>query len=378
MNIKIISSAYPLRGGISHFTGLLFKELKKKHDVEVITFKRQYPKIFFPGKSQIEKDNDIEKIDTKILVDSVNPLNWLLVGNKIKKEKPDLIIFKYWMPFFAPCFGTISKIAKRNGVTKVLVICDNIIPHERKPGDIAFTKYFFSAADYFVLMSESVKKDLLKIKSSANYKLLFHPVYSNFGEAVNKQKAKEKLGLKSEKNILFFGFIRKYKGLDILLKAAALLKNKIDLNVIVAGEFYENEEQYASLIKKLNIGDMIKLYNDFIPTGDVKYYFSAADVVVLPYKDATQSGIVQIANNFDKPVIASKVGGLTEVIEEGKTGYLVDKENPKQLSEAIIKFYNEKKEQEFINNIKINAAKYSWQKFTDSMLELLKKGATKK
>ncbi len=378
MNIKIISSAYPLRGGISHFTGLLFKELKKKHDVEVITFKRQYPKIFFPGKSQIEKDNNIEKIDTKILVDSVNPLNWLLVGNKIKKEKPDLIIFKYWMPFFAPCFGTISRIAKQNGITKSLIICDNVIPHERKPGDIILTKYFFSAADYFVLMSESVKKDLLKIKSSANYKLLFHPVYSNFGEAVDKQKAKEKLGLKSEKNILFFGFIRKYKGLDILLKAAALLKNKIDLNVIVAGEFYENEEQYASLIKKLNIGDMVKLYNDFIPTGDVKYYFSAADIVVLPYKDATQSGIVQIANNFDKPVIASKVGGLTEVIEEGKTGYLVDKENPKQLSEAIIKFYNEKKEQEFINNIKINAAKYSWQKFTDGMLELLKKGATKK
>ncbi|MFA3783653.1 glycosyltransferase [Melioribacteraceae bacterium 4301-Me] len=372
MKIKIISSAYPLRGGISHFTGLLFKELKKNHDLEVITFKRQYPKLFFPGKSQTEAENEIEKIDTKILVDSINPLNWLMLGNKIKKEKPDLIIFKYWMPFFAPCFGTISRIAKKNKTTKVLVICDNIIPHEKKVGDIALTRYFFSVVDYFILMSETVKRDLIKIKKDAKYKLLFHPIYSNFGELIDKQAAKEKLGIKSEKNILFFGFIRKYKGLDILLKAVALLKDKIDLNLIVAGEFYEDENKYLSLIKQLDIEKKVTLHNDFIPTADVKYYFSAADVVVLPYKDATQSGIVQIANNFNKPVIATKVGGLTEMIEDGKTGFLIEKENPEQLADTIIRFYEENKEFEFTQNIKAEVEKYSWQKFTAEMMEILK------
>ncbi len=373
MKITILSTTYPLRGGIAHFNGLLYNELIKNHDVNVITFKRQYPEFLFPGKSQVESEDTVEKIPSDVIVDSVNPMNWYSVGKKIQKDEPDLIIYKYWMPFFAPCFGLINRIVRNNKKTKSLVICDNVIPHEKRPGDISLTKYFFNTVDYFVLMSESVKKDLLTIKPSAKHKLLFHPVYSNFGEKVDKEEVKKKLNISKSKNILFFGFIRKYKGLDILIEAAAILKNKMDIGIIVAGEFYDDEQKYKDLIKEKNVENQLYLFTDFIPTNEVKYYFSAADVVVLPYKDATQSGIVQIANNFEKPIIATDVGGLGEVIKEGKTGYLVESDNPQKLADAIIKFYDENNEQEFVENVKKELDKFSWQKFTDALIELTKK-----
>jgi D-inositol-3-phosphate glycosyltransferase len=373
MKITILSAAYPLRGGIAHFIGLLYKELLKNNQVEVITFKRQYPSIFFPGKTQTESGDTVEKIETQVLVDSINPINWLKVGRKIRDEAPDLLIYKNWMPFFAPCFGKISRIVKKNEKTKILVICDNIIPHERKPGDISLTKYFFKAVDYFVLLSEKVKDDLLKLKLSTKFKVLPHPIYSNFGERVDKDEARKFLHLKDEKLILFFGFIRDYKGLDVLFEAMKILKNKIDVKLIVAGEFYSNEDNYIKLIADLDIKDSLHLFTDFIPTSEVKYYFSASDAVILPYKDATQSGIVQIAMNFRKPVIAANVGGLGEVIKDGKTGFIVEKENPKQLSDAIEKFYKENKESEFVINIEKEIEKYSWEKFISGMLELVSK-----
>ncbi len=378
MKITILSTAFPFRGGIAHFIGLLFNELKKENQVDVITFKRQYPSIFFPGKSQLESGDTVEEISTRQLVDSINPLNWIKVGRKIKKEAPDLLIYKYWMPFFAPCFGTISKIARSNKKTKVLVICDNVIPHERKPGDIAFTKYFFKYVDYFVLLSEKVKADLLKLKPEAVNKVLPHPVYSNFGEPVPKDEARKKLKLKDEKLILFFGFIRDYKGLDVLFKAMKILKEKSDIKLIVAGEYYSNEEKYKNLINELGISKSLFLFNDFIPTSEVKNYFCASDVVILPYKDATQSGIVQIAMNFKKPVIAANVGGLAEVVLDNKTGYIIDKENEKQLADAIMKFYNENKESEFVNNIENELEKYSWKKFVEGMKEMMEDGKWKK
>jgi glycosyltransferase involved in cell wall biosynthesis len=370
MKITILSTAYPLRGGISHFNGLLYKELIKKNEVNVITFSRQYPSLLFPGKSQTEEENEIEKIPSKQLVDSINPFNWIKAGKRIKKDQPDLLIFKYWMPFFAPCFGTISRIAKKNGKTKILVICDNVISHERKPEEITLTKYFFSSADYFVLLSQKVKDDLLKIKPGAKYRVLPHPIYSNFGDPISKEEAKKKLNLADEKLILFFGFIRDYKGLDILLNAMPELKEKINLNLAVAGEFYTNKEKYLGLISRLNLKDHVYLYTDFIPTSEVKYYFSACDAVVLPYKDATQSGIVQIAMNFKKPVIATNVGGISEVVLDGKTGFIVEKENPSALADAVFRFYSEKRESEFIMNIEVEAKKYSWETFAEGLIEL--------
>jgi glycosyltransferase involved in cell wall biosynthesis len=285
-------------------------------------------------------------------------------------ESPDLIIFKYWMHFFAPCFGTISRIVKGNKKTRVLVICDNVFPHEKKPGDKALTKYFFRYIDYFILLSEKVKNDLLSILPGSKHRVLPHPVYSNFGDAVSKEEAKQKLHLTDEKIILFFGFIRDYKGLDILIDAMAELKNKIDVRLIVAGEFYTDKEKYLKQIERLNLEKSIYLFTDFIPTSDVKYYFSAADAVILPYKDATQSGIVQIAMNFRKPVIASDVGGLGEVVKNNLTGYIVERENPIQLAESILKFYKENKEADFVKNTTLEVEKYSWDNFIKKMLDL--------
>lgn len=373
MKITILSTAYPLRGGIAHFNGLLYKELSKHHDVNVRTFKRQYPAMLFPGKSQLESGDTSEEIPSAVEVDSVNPLNWIKIGLKVKNDAPDLLVFKYWMPYFAPCFGTITKIAKRNKKTKALVICDNVIPHEKKPGDKALTKFFFSSVDYFICMSKKVQEDLHTLKPSAKSKLLFHPVYSNFGETVDKNEAKQKLNIKAEKVILFFGFIRDYKGLDTLLQSISEFKELTDYKVVVAGEFYTDENKYRDLIQELGIEDKIMLFSDFIPTSEVKYYFSAADVVVLPYKDATQSGIVQIANNFGKPVIATNVGGLVEIIDKGKTGYLVDKDNPENLARTIEMYYSENKEAEFSANIEQKLNEYSWEKFVGKTLDFIKK-----
>jgi glycosyltransferase involved in cell wall biosynthesis len=372
MKIIILSTAYPLRGGIAHFIGLLYKELVKTNEVKVITFKRQYPSILFPGKSQIELGDVDEQIPAEVIVDSINPFNWFTVGFKIKKQKPDLLIFKFWMPFFAPCFGTISRLAKKNNITKVLSICDNVIPHEKKTGDLALTMYFFRTVDYFVLLSEKVRGDLLALKPGAANKFLPHPVYSNFGIAVTKDEAKKHLNIIGDKIILFFGFIRDYKGLDILLNAMALLKNGLNIKLIIAGEFYSNEDKYLKAIDDLGIKENLLMFTDFIPTSEVKYYFSAADCVILPYRNATQSGIVQIATNFCKPVIASNVGGLSEVIASGKTGFIVEKENPEALAGAIMKFYNENKEREFVENIALEVKKYSWESFVNGIFELVK------
>lgn len=367
MKITIVSAAYPFRGGIAHFTGQLYNELIKSHNVNVITFKRQYPAILFPGKTQYETDPDAEKINSEILIDSINPINWLSVGKKIKKDSPDHLIFCYWLPFFAPCFATIARIVKGNKKTKISVINHNVLPHEKRPGDIAFTKYFFKFVDFFISLSTSVVNDLSKVKKDAKNILLYHPVYTKFGEVLDKSEARKILNLKTEKVLLFFGFIRNYKGLDVLLKAVALLKNKIDFTLLIAGEFYEDETKYLNLIDELKINDYIKIYKEFIPNSEVKNYFSAADVVVLPYKDATQSGIIQVANNFYKPVIATNVGGLPEVIEEGVTGNLVEVNNPEKLAESILSYFAENKESIYTENIKRNLEKLSWGYFSEQM-----------
>jgi len=276
------------------------------------------------------------------------------------------------MPFFAPCFGTIFKIAKQNKHTKAMVICDNVIPHEKRLGDITLTKWFFNKVDYFVTMSKSVLNDLFIVKPKANSILSFHPVYSNFGEIINKDEAKAKLGINTDKVFLFFGFIREYKGLDTLIEAVNLIKDKLNFTLLVAGEFYTDKQKYLDLIDKYNLHDKIKLFTDFIPTEDVKYYFCASDVVVLPYKDATQSGIIQIANNFNKPIIATNVGGLGEVIKDGVNGYLRSPNNPNEIAQAILQFYAENKELEFSDKIKAEKDKYSWDNFIENILSMVK------
>lgn len=371
MKIVIISPAYPLRGGIANFTAQLYKELIIDNQVIVFTFKRQYPKIFFPGKSQLESGEDVDKINTQIIIDSINPLTWRDTAKKIINFNPELVIFTYWLPFFAPCYTSIAKRVKKNTKAKILAICHNIIPHEKRLGDKILTKTFLKKMDYYITLSLEVKNDLNLFIKQPKYKVLPHPVYSRFGKSVNKQQALERLNLPEGNYILFFGIIREYKGLDTLIESMAILKSRSNIKCMVVGEFYDDESLYFNLIKKHELENNIILINEFIPTNEVKYYFSAADVVILPYKHATQSGIVQIAVNFGKPVIASNVGGLAEVIENGKMGYIVEKENPYELAVVIEKFYSERKEREFSQNISELSKKYSWKYFVDGMFDLI-------
>ncbi|QQS35238.1 MAG: glycosyltransferase [Ignavibacteriales bacterium] len=371
MKIVIISAAYPLRGGIAHSAGLLYKELSIGHEVKLITFKRQYPKFLFPGKSQTESTETIDKIPSEVILDSINPFNWSKTAEHILEFKPELVIFKHWLPFFAPCYGWIAKKIKNKSSAKMIAVCHNIIPHEKRLGDKLLSKYFLKSIDYFIPLSDQVTKDLHLFIEKPVYKLLPLPVFSLFGDKVNKQEAKEFLKLDDEKILLFFGFIRDYKGLDILIEAFSIVRKKMDIRLIVAGEFYESEEKYLNLISKHQLENSILLKKDFILTSDVKYYFSASDAVVLPYKSATQSGIVQVAVNFAMPVIAANVGGIGEVIEDGKTGFVVEKENPEKLADAIIRFYKEEKENEFSSNMNSLKEKYSWKNFVKGMFELI-------
>lgn len=371
MKIVIVSPAYPLRGGIAHSAGLLFKELAKDHEVILITFKRQYPDFLFPGKSQTESEETIDKISTEVMLDSINPFNWNFTAKRIIDFKPELVIFKHWLPFFGPSYGWIARKIQKNSAAKLMAICHNIIPHERRIGDKTLSKYFLKKIDYFIPLSDQVKKDLFLFVKNPVYKLLPLPVFSLFGERVDKEKAKKHLNIIDKNVLLFFGFIRDYKGLDVLIEAFVLVRKEMDVKLIVAGEFYESEEKYLNIISKYHLENSIILKKDFIPTSEVKYYFSASDAVVLPYKSATQSGIVQVAVNFCMPVIAANVGGIGEVIEDGKTGFIIEKENPEKLAQAIIRFYNEGKEKEFSSNMKSLKEKYSWQNFVKGMFELI-------
>lgn len=368
MNIIIVGTAYPLRGGIAHYNALLYHELCKSHNVQIITFKRQYPSLLFPGKTQAETGGELLRTPGQPLIDSINPYNWFVVGREIGARKPDLIIFKYWLPFFGPCFGTIARIAKRGTNTKVLFICDNVIPHEKRPGDTAFTRYAFNAGDVFIVQSDVVEHDLLRFLPGATFKKVAHPVYNIFGTAIDQQDARRQLGIAAKRIILFFGYIRRYKGLHVLLEAMGMLKDT-GVKLLAVGECYDDEQLYRTQIEKLQLQDTVTLHTDYVPNDRVGVYFSAADAVVLPYTSATQSGIAQIAYNFNKPVIATRVGGLAEVVIDGKTGIVFPPGDPKELVDAIKRFYA-LDIHALQENIEQEKNKYTWEAMAHAIEEL--------
>ncbi|MBQ3895825.1 MAG: glycosyltransferase family 4 protein [Paludibacteraceae bacterium] len=367
MKILIVGPAWPYRGGIADFDERIAREyIKKGDEVEIFTFTLQYPSFLFPGKTQYSPDPRPEDLDIKRKVNSINPFNWIKVGRELKKKNADLLIIKFWLPLMAPCFGTIARIVKGNGKTKVVSILDNIIPHEHRPGDKILSKYFVSSIDAFIAMSKSVYDDLKSLNDKKPCLLSPHPIYDNFGTAVSREEAVGSLGLDpSAKYMLFFGFIRDYKGLDILLKAIAdeRIKNS-DIKLIVAGEFYNNSETYFELEKQLGLEGKIIWRTDFIADEQVKNYFCASDIIVQPYKTATQSGVTQIAYHFEKPMLVTNVGGLPEIVPNGKVGYSVEPE-AKVIADAINDFYSNGRYAEFVENIKEEKKKYSW----DRMLE---------
>jgi glycosyltransferase involved in cell wall biosynthesis len=371
VKIVIIGTAYPLRGGIAHYIALLYHHLQKRHDVEIVTFSRQYPAFLFPGKSQQEEKSEGVQISTEQLIDSINPLTWIRAARAIAGKKPDLIIFKYWLPFFGPCFGVIARLVKRWSQARVLLICDNVIPHERRPGDKAFTRFAFRTTDFFIVQSRAVEQELKEFLPSARCVFVPHPVYEMFGAAMPKDEARRKLGLAGDERILlFFGYVRRYKGLRLLLEAMPTVLKSLSVKLFVVGEFYDDESKYKEQITSLGLEDSVTIRSDYVPNDEVRTYFSASDVVLLPYTSATQSGIAQIAYHFDKPVIATDVGGLAEVVRNGETGFVAPPNDPEALAQSILRFYRESREQEFVRNVSREKKKYTWDALVNAIEEL--------
>lgn len=372
LKIKLLGTAFPFRGGLASFNERLIEEFIQEGDeASIETFKLQYPNFLFPGKTQYSTSPRPEHIPIDVTVSSVNPFNWIKVGRKIKKEAPDILIIKFWLPFMAPCFGTVARIAKKNKKTRVISILDNVVPHEKRPGDRLLSRYFVNSVDAFVGMSQSVLDDLNQFDQSKPRAFNPHPLFDNFGAKVSKEEALTFLNLSPDyKYILFFGFIRDYKGLDLLIDAFHdnRFRDK-GIKLIIAGEYYNNEAQYTDQISRLNLEKDIVLVNDFIPNEEVKYYFGAADIVAQPYKNATQSGVTQIGYHFEKPMLVTNVGGLAELVPDQKIGYVVD---PKAsaIAEALLKFFHSDDEQKFEVNIKEEKKKFSWDKMTETLKKL--------
>ncbi len=369
MKIVLLGTAWPYRGGLASFNERLIKQFQTEgHDASIITFTLQYPSILFPGKTQYSTSPAPENLNISRKVNSINPLNWIAVGKEIKKLAPDILIIKYWMPFMAPCFGTIAKIAKSNNKTKVVCIADNIIPHEPKFYDNFFTKYFIKHCDRFIAMSDSVLKDLTQFNRTKLRATNPHPLFDNFGPSVTKQDACKHLNLNPDKKyLLFFGFIRDYKGLDVLLQSFKHLIPELEL--IIAGEYYTDAKPYNDLISDLKIDNRVHQFNHFIADEDVKYFFGAADIVVQPYKHATQSGVTQIAYHFDVPMLVTNVGGLPEMVPNNVVGYVTPCDAP-SIADAINIFFNEKKGSTFIANIKEEKKRFGWDRMTATILSL--------
>lgn len=361
--VIILGTTFPFRGGgISTYNERLARAFIQRGDeVLIYTFSLQYPGFLFPGKTQYSSDPPPDDLNIRIAVNSVNPFNWIKVGSEIKKLRPDLVIIRYWIPFMAPCLGTIARIIRKNKHSIIVAITDNIIPHEKMPGGRLLSKYFVKSCDGFIAMSKSVLNDLNKFDAQRPRLYSPHPLYDNFGEIIPKTLAKSQLGLDQSTNyILFFGFIREYKGLDLLLQAFADDRfRKLNVKLLVAGEFYVDGKSYLDLIDSLNLKDRVVLHTDFIPNDRIVAYFCAADIVAQPYKDATQSGVTQIAYHFEKPMLTTNVGGLSEMIPNEIVGYVVQPDVD-EIRNALLRFYAENKEEEFSENAAIEKKRFSW------------------
>lgn len=369
--IIIVGPAYPYRGGIADFNERLAREFQREgHEVTIYTFTLQYPSFLFPGKTQYSTSPAPSDLTIVRKINSINPLNWISVGREIRRMKPDMVMVRFWLPFLAPCLGTIARIIRRAHI-KVVGLLDNVIPHERRIGDRLFARYMIKSLDGYVAMSEAVLGDAKSFDDTKPYALTPHPLYDNFGEKVTREVAIQTLGLDADtRYILFFGLIRDYKGLDLLLRAFAdeRLRNK-RVKLIVAGEFYSNAELYERLERELDLAEHIVWYKEFIPADRVRYFFAAADLVAQPYKSATQSGITQIAYHFERPMLVTNVGGLAEIVPHGRVGYVMQPDAA-DIADALVDFVDNKQEGDFEQGIAEEKSKYAWSNMTTALLEV--------
>lgn len=373
-HIVIVGPAHPLRGGLASFNERLARAFQQQgHTVEIVTFSLQYPGFLFPGTTQYSSEPAPTDLSIKVKINAINPLNWISTGNYLKRLNADIIIVRYWLPFMGPCLGTILRKARKNGKSRIVCIADNIQPHEKRPGDKAFTKYFIKPVDAFVTMSKKVLADLRLFTADKPASYIPHPLYDNFGKIISADEARNHLGIAlTDKVVLFFGFIRQYKGLDLLLEAIALVRKSAPetsgIKFLIAGEFYENRQPYDELIRKLGIEESLILKTDFIPDSEVKYYLCAADLVVQPYRNATQSGVTPLAYHFEVPMLVTNVGGLASMVPDGKAG-LHAAPNPASIAEKIIEYFKSGKEH-FLPGLKEEKKKYSWDNMVNGILEL--------
>ena len=375
MKISLLGPAYPFRGGLATFNERLARQFSSEcKDTDIRTFTRQYPRFLFPGKTQYSNGPAPEGIKIIRELNSINPFSWIRTGLKIRKERTDILLIRYWLPFMAPCLGVVARIAKSNKYTVIISVVDNVIPHEKRPGDIMLTKFFMNSIDGAVVLSDSVQKEVENFRKDIPICYTPHPLFDTYGKKLNRNDALS--ALKLDQNciyLLFFGFIRNYKGLDILIRAFSdsRLRGK-NLKLLVAGEFYENETLYRNLVRESGLEKDVIFYDRFIENTEVGLFFSGADLVVQPYKSATQSGVTQIAYYFDKPMLVTNVGGLKEIVEHGKCGYVVEPD-PGNIADAIIDYFDNNRENAFTQCVRKEKARFSWNKVTDAVTEVFYK-----
>ncbi|MBQ5674722.1 MAG: glycosyltransferase family 4 protein [Lachnospiraceae bacterium] len=369
--IVMIGPVYPYKGGISHYTGLMYRALAKKFQVKMITYKMQYPKFLFKKEQKDYSNKSFQIENAGYLINTANPFNCVAVASRIRKMKPDLVIFQWWHPYFAPCYWLMEKFMGKK--IKKMFLCHNVFPHERFPMDRLLTKLVLKQGDYFITQSSMDAKDLLSVKADAKYRQTVHPTYNAFKmKDMSKDEAREILDMSGdEKALLFFGFVREYKGLKHMINALPKVVEQVEnVKLYIVGDFDGDKDVYLQMIKEKQVEDHIRIFDGYIPDDEVEKFFAASDLVVLPYESATQSGIVQIAYGFQKPVVVTNVGGLPEVVEHEKTGYVVEAFNDDQLADAVIRFFEEDKGEEFAANVANEEYKYSWDRMVEVVEDL--------
>ena len=367
MRIVLIGPVYPYKGGISHYTSLLCRALRQKHEVIMVSYKMQYPKFLFKKEQKDYSNKSFQVDDTKYWIHTANPINLFLAARRIRKLRPDAVILQWWHPYFAPCYRILATLL---GEIPLLITCHNVFPHERFPLDRFLTRMVLKRADGYIVQSHLDEKDLLTVKPDANYVVTPHPTYNAFKmKNMSRAEARELLAVGHDSPmLLFFGFVREYKGLKYLLDALPEVKKRIpDISLWVVGDFGDDKDVYLEQIERNRIGDSIRLVEGYVPDQEVEKYFAAADLVVLPYVSATQSGIVQIAYGFDKPVVVTDVGGLPDVVRHKETGYVVPSGNAQEIAKAVISFYQEDRETDWESNIRKQAAEFSWETMVERM-----------
>lgn len=370
--VAIIGPAHPLRGGLSTYNMILATEFKKQgYDCRIYTFSLQYPSFLFPGTTQYSDDPPPENLHIEVCINSINPFNWFSSAKKIRAWKPDLVIFRYWLPFMGPCLGTIARILKYRSHRRIIAITDNVIPHEKRPGDRLFTRYFINGCDGFLSMSRAVLNDL---KAFSNKPAVYHPhpLYNSFGPEMSREDALKQLQLDpAYRYILFFGFIRKYKGLDLLLKAFADPRLRaLPIKLIIAGEFYTDGQEYEDIIANYDLEESLVRHHHFIPDKQVNAYFCASDLVAQTYHHATQSGVTQIAYYYGIPMLVTRVGGLAELVPNEKVGYVTEID-VEEISNKLFDFFSNHRFDEFNKNISLERSKFSWENLIESITNVV-------